>query len=838
MGPITKQKTRFDFDDFVRTISDDESDVPDLDFENEIQTTPESTSNGLKRKRVADDTKPDSKTKKKKKQKDSKKQKEASVEPEEEEEHGVDDGAIDPDFEFIVGKDIGGIVEGFGDWAVVTNRNGGQTTSTNHALGIDEIVARRRKQDNGVPSTPGAPDHGHDPDVDGFPGFDDGDDELLADDAFGMGAVEEDEDENGDAHNEESGSVSGEDSEKDSADEESDEDDNSIAAPVPHPDDAIYLDGADEDEEEDEDEVAKRAAFYAPEDKAGENDPLTTTSTSFQTMSLSRPILKGLASVGFSSATPIQVKAIPVALLGKDVVGGAVTGSGKTGAFVIPILERLLYRPKKVPTTRVAILMPTRELAAQCYNVATKLAAFTDISFALVVGGLSLREQEQTLKKRPDVVIATPGRFIDHMRNSASFAVENLEILVLDEADRMLEDGFEAELTEIIETIPKSRQTMLFSATMTENVDKLIRVGLNRPVRLMVDAKKQTVEGLVQEFIKMKGTTEEIDEDRRLAYLLYLCSNTYTEKTIVFFPRKALAHRVKVLFSLHGLKAAELHGSMSQEQRLAAITSFRDNQCTHLLATDLASRGLDIPRVETVINFTVPTTTTTYLHRVGRTARAGRTGVACTLFSAAKGKSSGKSKQASERTLLRPILRVARGQTAKIRTRTLPPDAINDQTQKIEGLQEEIDAILLEEKEERLLQQTERDVTKGENLVRYEDEIASRPRRTWFQGEKDKQAASQLGKKERLGVEAGTQVSKEKKKLSGKDKKRLMDRDERVGGSAKQGWKKGREERSGKGVLAKKKDEKKNKKVDDSKVKKKPAKKPNRHFQKGGKGKR
>jgi len=342
---------------------------------------------------------------------------------------------------------------------------------------------------------------------------------------------------------------------------------------------------------------------------------------------------------------------------------------------------------------------------------------------------------------------------------------------------------------------------------MTENVDNLVRVGLNRPVRLMVDAKKQTVVGLVQEFIKMKGAKEEIDEERRLAYLLHLCSTTYTSKTIVFFPKKTQAHSVKVLFSLKGIKAAELHGSMSQEQRLNAITLFRDGKCTHLLATDLASRGLDIPRVETVINFTVPTTTTIYLHRVGRTARAGRVGVACTLFSSAKGKASNKQKgkggsASSERTLMRPILRIAKGQSADIRTRTLPPTVMNDLTEEIRALQPEIEAILDEEKEERLLQQSERDVAKGENLVRYEQEIASRPRRTWFQGENDKAVASEKGKAERLGLQKPDPAAAKgpRKKLSEKKKKAMEDREERVEGKV---WKKGQAERAGKGVLEK-----------------------------------
>lgn len=314
---------------------------------------------------------------------------------------------------------------------------------------------------------------------------------------------------------------------------------------------------ADEMPDASDDERAKRQAFFAPE------TPTTTTAnSSFQDFNLSRPVLRGLAGLGFVQPTPIQRKTIPIAMLGKDVVGGAVTGSGKTAAFLVPIIERLLYRPKKVPTSRVAILMPTRELAVQCFTVAKKLAAFTDITFCQLVGGFSLREQEAVLRGRPDVIIATPGRFIDHMRNSASFTIDTLEILVLDEADRMLEDGFADELNEILTTIPHGRQTMLFSATMTDTVDKLIRVGLQRPVRLMVDARKQTVGTLTQEFVRLRAGREHM----RLGYLMHLCEEVFTDRVIVFFRQKKEAHRVRVIFALLGLKAAELHGSMSQEQ--------------------------------------------------------------------------------------------------------------------------------------------------------------------------------------------------------------------------------------------------------------------------------
>ena len=826
--------------DLIPTISDDEASVPDLDGAETGSDSHVSSQlqAGQKRKRASKGTSTadNSDFKRLKKRENVEKEESAGEQSPNEEgttwaADGEDDGAIDPHFEFEIGDENDGVVEGFEDgWAEAVN--GEEEVEEQKGWSIEQIIERRRKHEqrqrarqNGgqlgkegtdVGKTPG--DGLEDESENEFPpGSDDGD-EMLADDVFGMGAPqdEEDDDENENAHDESDDEARASESSapKDGIQmngnaqgQESDEDD--VAAPVPHPDDLAGSDDSSNEENQDSKEEAKRDTFFAPREPADESMALSKTETSFQSMSLSRPILKGLVAVGFTSPTPIQTKTVPVALLGKDVVGGAVTGSGKTAAFILPILERLLYRPKKMPTTRVGILMPTRELAAQCYHVATKLATFTDITFALIVGGLSLREQEQTLKKRPDVVVATPGRFIDHMRNTACFAVENLEILVLDEADRMLEDGFADELNEVLDTIPRSRQTMLFSATMTQDVDKLIRVGLNKPVRLLVDAQKQTVSGLIQEFVKLKWgnpkkETEEDVEFRRLAYLLHLCSRVYTSKTIIFMPTKQLAHRVKIFFALQDMRAGELHGSMSQEQRLASIASFRDGRATHLLATDLASRGLDIPRVETVLNFTVPTTSTSYLHRVGRTARAGRAGVSCTLFSGTKPSAKGnKNAAASERALLKPILRLAKGQGAALRTRTLPADTVAALVEKVKRSQGEIDDVLREEKTERLLAQSDRDVTKGENLVKYEDEIKARPRRTWFQGDKEKRAAKEVGKDERLGVKDGggggeaVRVEDKKKKLSGKEKKKLRDRDESRD-EGWPGWKKGKAERAGK----------------------------------------
>lgn len=581
MAPNPTKRSAAKDDDFVLTLSDEE-DVPRFDEEeDEIEADAKEASDNKKRKRETESSK--SKNKKQKQQaKNVKGKKGKAVEPESEEEEeedeeedgmgaGDDDGALNPEFEFDVGGVANrGVTEGFDGWGLDGQQNGGDKK----AVDIDDIIIRRNakkeaaaaKKAKKAAAQKEASDEGSDDeDVEGGMDVDFGDDELMAEDGFGMGVDGQEEESEAEGPEPGSGPEDSDEEEDDAEDSDDDaaSDNDSVATPVNHPDDreSVHED-SDAESEVDEEEQEKRKAFFAPEEKTDEKSAAAAAKSTFQDFNLSRPILRGLASVGFTDPTPIQRKAIPVALLGKDIVGSAVTGSGKTGAFIVPILERLLFRPRKTPTSRVAILMPTRELAVQCYNVAVKLATFTDITFCQLVGGFSLREQENILKKRPDVIIATPGRFIDHMRNSPSFTVDTLEILVLDEADRMLEDGFADELNEILTTIPKSRQTMLFSATMTDTVDKLIRVGLNRPMRLQVDAKKQTAVTLTQEFVRLRPGRE----DKRLGYLLHLCKELYTGRVIIFFRQKKEAHRVRIIFGLLGLKAAELHGSMSQEQ--------------------------------------------------------------------------------------------------------------------------------------------------------------------------------------------------------------------------------------------------------------------------------
>ncbi|KAG8817410.1 nucleolar DEAD-box protein required for synthesis of 60S ribosomal subunit, partial [Serendipita sp. 399] len=450
-------------------------------------------------------------------------------------------------------------------------------------------------------------------------------------------------------------------------------------------------------------------------------------------MNLSRPIIKAITSLSFHTPTPIQAATIPAALLGKDIVGNAVTGSGKTAAFMIPILERLLYRDKgrSAAATRCLILVPTRELAVQCFDVGTKLAIHTDVRFALVVGGLSLKTQESTLRSRPDVVIATPGRLIDHLRNSPNFNLDSLDVLVLDEADRMLSDGFADELTEIVKACPKSRQTMLFSATMTDSVDELVRMSLDKPVKLFVDPKRSTAKGLVQEFVRVKSGRE----SERAPLLVALCKRTFKEKVIIFFRSKKLAHQMRIMFGLLDLPAEELHGDLTQEQRLSSLQRFRDGKASYLMATDLAARGLDIKGIETVINYDMPGQLAQYLHRVGRTARAGKRGRSVTLVGEA------------DRKMLKAAIKHSANED-KVRHRIVPSDAVEKWSTHLDALQEEVKLILEEEKEAKQMRKAEMELQKGENMLKYEEEIHSRPARTWFQSSKEKSKAQEISRRQ------------------------------------------------------------------------------------------
>ncbi|KAJ3020719.1 nucleolar DEAD-box protein required for synthesis of 60S ribosomal subunit [Thoreauomyces humboldtii] len=481
--------------------------------------------------------------------------------------------------------------------------------------------------------------------------------------------------------------------------------------------------GSDAEEPEDIVHEKRKAEYFAEAPAPVE----TAEEESFTSMRLSRPILKGIAAMGFVKPTAIQARTIPIALQGTDICGSAVTGSGKTAAFMIPVLERLLFRPKNTATTRVLVLVPTRELGVQCHAVAMSLAHFApDMQFCLCVGGLSGKTQEAELRKRPDVVIATPGRLIDHIHNARGFNLDSVEILIMDEADRMLEDGFNAELTEIIKHTPKTRQTMLFSATMTDNVDDLIKLSLNRPVRLFVDASNSIANRLTQEFIRVRGHRE----DSRPALLAALCTRTYKSHTIVFFRSKAAAHHMKVVFTLLSMRAAELHGNLTQAQRLEALEQFREQKVDFLLATDLASRGLDITGIRTVINYDMPKNYAQYVHRIGRTARGGAAGRAVSLVGEA------------DRSVLKMAVKNSRDE---VKHRIVPAPVVAKYETRIEALADDIKASYAEEARDREFKTADMQITRMQNMIEHEAEIKARPAKTWFLSGKEVAAEKEKG---------------------------------------------------------------------------------------------
>ncbi|ODQ80977.1 hypothetical protein BABINDRAFT_46598 [Babjeviella inositovora NRRL Y-12698] len=323
----------------------------------------------------------------------------------------------------------------------------------------------------------------------------------------------------------------------------------------------------------------------------------------------------------FTKPTPIQVESIPHALAGKDIIGLAQTGSGKTAAFAIPILQSLW----EAQTPYYAcVLAPTRELAYQIRETFDALGSNMGLRCATIVGGMDMMDQSRDLMRKPHVIVATPGRLMDHLEHTKGFSLRALKYLVMDEADRLLDLDFGPALDKILKIIPKERITYLFSATMTSKIEKLQRASLSDPVRCAVSDKYSTVDTLIQSLMV-------VGDGYKNTYLIYLLEKHAGKSIIIFTRTCAHAQRTSLLARNLGFSAIPLHGQLSQSQRLGSLNKFKAGAAQILVATDVAARGLDIPSVDVVINYDIPTDSKAYIHRVGRTARAGRSGLSVSL---------------------------------------------------------------------------------------------------------------------------------------------------------------------------------------------------------------
>jgi len=368
---------------------------------------------------------------------------------------------------------------------------------------------------------------------------------------------------------------------------------------------------------------------------------------SFSTFALHPSLLRAIADLGFTRPTPIQREAIPAALAGRDLVGGAMTGSGKTAAFALPVLQRLLAAPGRGPLALV--LAPTRELAQQILEVFTALARHTRLTAAAIYGGVGMEPQERALRRGVDVLVACPGRLLDHLQHPYA-DLSRLAVVVLDEADRMLDMGFLPDLKRVLARVPPGAQKLLFSATLPAPIRELASQLLRAPVAVEVAGTAAPATGVRQ-------TVFPVRQDLKAALLVALLrEEPGIGSALVFTRTKHRANRLADQLGRQGIPAERVHGNRSQAQRTAALAGFRSGRYRVLVATDVAARGLDIEALSHVVNFDVPAVAEDYIHRVGRTARNGATGEAFTFVAPEEQSDLGAIERAVGRRLDRRTL--------------------------------------------------------------------------------------------------------------------------------------------------------------------------------------
>jgi len=346
--------------------------------------------------------------------------------------------------------------------------------------------------------------------------------------------------------------------------------------------------------------------------------PVKTTDKSFAQLGLSEAVVDVISKIGFQHPTPIQAAVIPIALTGRDVIGLAQTGSGKTAAFVLPLAERLTHGEG----VRGLILSPTREIALQTKAFLDTFGTHHELATACLIGGVRMRPQTDALKKTPDIIVATPGRLLDHVRQR-HVKLDRIEELVLDEADHMLDLGFLPQIREVLRTLPRKRHTMMFSATMPDSIEMIAKEFMNDPERIDITPEGAAAEGINHRLYLVKP------EDKRTCLLALL--HQELGSTLVFVRRKIDAEWLYHILERQGHPVTRMHADRSQGRRVEALDGFRQGEHRILVATDIAGRGIDVPGIEHVINFDVPETVEDYIHRAGRTARGSANGIVSSI---------------------------------------------------------------------------------------------------------------------------------------------------------------------------------------------------------------